>query len=111
LFQNFVRNFLQREQSRFRVRREERIRWDIGDAAGGAPPPLPRMQADATLTGADRKIVIETKCATQMWQIHYERRSVRSEHLYQLFAYLQNGEAAGPLDRDASGLLLYAGDT
>ena len=30
---------------------------------------------------------------------------------YQLFAYLRNGEAAGPLDRDATGLLLYAGDT
>ena len=65
------------------------------------------MNTDATLTGRGRVIVVETKYTPRQFQEHFGTSSVRSEHLYQLFAYLLNLAKRVPVGRSVEGLLLY----
>lgn len=107
LFQAFVRNFLRHEQDAFRVG-AEKIAWDSARADPDAEW-LPGMNTDITLWSPARKIVIETKFYKHPLQVAWSGSAkLRSDHLYQLFAYIKNLEAKGGLDRDAMGVLLYA---
>src|SRR5215210_7151669 len=53
------------------------------------------------------KIVIECKYTHHVLQENWGKLSSRSDHLYQLFAYLKHLEARGGTHRDCEGLLLY----
>lgn len=102
LYENFVRNFYRREQDDFKVSREN-IEWDVvGDATY-----LPRMQTDISLTSKDRKIVIDTKYYAEVFASNLGSEKFRSNNLYQIFAYLKNGEARGGINTQAEGMLLY----
>jgi len=107
LFESFVRNFLAREQKTFQVG-SRKFRWStesapVGDCA------LPEMKTDISLTRDDREAVVETKFVGDPFPARFGRPTVRSDHLYQLFAYLRNSrrgrgeQAPVPL-----GVLLYA---
>jgi 5-methylcytosine-specific restriction enzyme subunit McrC len=106
LFERFLRNFYRREQGEFSVRREH-IRW--GNATGSplAMQLLPRMMTDISLTSADRKIVIDAKFYRETLQRQFGKATVRSSHLYQLFAYLTNLATRGGLNARVEGMLLY----
>lgn len=106
LFEAFVRNFLRREQTAFRVGRQ-RIPWDAAPIGGSDATLLPGMHTDITLTRPGQRIVVETKCVQRtLVQGAHGAAKFRSDHLYQLHAYLSN------LDRDGGppsrGVLLYA---
>jgi 5-methylcytosine-specific restriction enzyme subunit McrC len=102
LFERFVRNFYRREQGEFRVKRS-RIPW----AAAGDTALLPQMHTDVTLAGRGRVVVVETKYTARQLQEHFGAQSIRSEHLYQLFAYLLNLAKKVPTGRSVEGVLLY----
>ena len=104
LFERFLRNFYKREQRQFRVKRD-RIRWNTGafDAMGL----LPEMLTDLSLVSAKRKIVIDAKFYCETLQTYHGKASVRSGHLYQLFAYLRNLAPRGGVNECAEGILLY----
>jgi 5-methylcytosine-specific restriction enzyme subunit McrC len=102
LFERFVRNFYRREQIEFRVRRH-RLKW----AATGETALLPGMHTDVTLSKRGRVIVVETKYTANQLQEHFGTSSIRSGHLYQLFAYLQNLAIQVPTSHQVEGLLLY----
>jgi 5-methylcytosine-specific restriction enzyme subunit McrC len=101
LFERFIRTFYRREQSEFRVG-TRRVLW----AATGETTLLPTMQTDVTLCRPGRRIVIETKYTANQLREHFGARSIRSEHLYQLFAYLLNLARSRPGCR-VEGVLLY----
>jgi 5-methylcytosine-specific restriction enzyme subunit McrC len=65
------------------------------------------MRTDVSLTGPDRKIVIECKFYQKTLLTHRygEQEKIRSQHLYQLYAYLQNLSRRS--DQRVEGLLLY----
>ena len=104
VFEAFVRNLLKREQKAFNVCRP-RLVWDTGDAPRSGM--LPGMQLDIFLDSAGRRIIVDTKYTVASTQTHRERETIRSGHLYQLFAYLRN--AVGTLGH-AEGVLLYPAD-
>ena len=88
LFENFVRTFY-RVHTNFRVRRED-IYWRwiaVDQVAAGL---LPKMQTDISLTSETRKIIIDCKFTPEALQKHYEAETLRSAHLYQINAYMDN---------------------
>jgi len=105
IFERFVRNFFRHEQDDFEVS-SERIAWDIGKRTKEVEL-LPNMHTDASLRSRERTVIIETKYYSETLHTHYDRKVLRSGHLYQLFAYVKNLEKRAGPDRRAEGLLLY----
>ena len=102
LFENFVRNFY-REHTNYRVRRED-IQWNLIARDPSAAKLLPKMQTDINLEVEGRKIIIDCKYTPEATQTHYESEKLRSEHLYQLHAYLSN---LPDQESRCEGMLLY----
>ena len=102
LFENFVRNFY-RTHTKYRVRRED-IRWKLITRDPSAAELLPKMQTDISLEVEGRKIIIDCKYTPEATQTHYESEKLRSEHLYQLHAYLSN---LPNQESRCEGMLLY----
>jgi 5-methylcytosine-specific restriction enzyme subunit McrC len=117
LFEAFVRNFYRREQEEFRVG-SELIPWQRVEASEEDLRYLPVMRTDVSLNSKERQIVLDTKYYAEALQSYRSSDTVRSGHLYQLFAYLQNcaarasddrttALAAVPVDAAVEGILLY----
>jgi len=106
VFQDFVYNFYRIEQSQFTVS-SERLDWDVSYKDRNAEALLPGMMTDVCLDSGSRKIVIECKYTPDVLREHWGKLSSRSEHLYQLFAYLKHLEARGGAAQFCQGLLLY----
>ena len=105
LYESFVRNFYKKEAREYRVGREN-IAWKWHAVDDTSASLLPRMQTDISLESADRKIIIECKFTPEATQHHYEADKLRSSHLYQIHAYLNNLEP-GPLTDTCEVVLLY----
>ncbi len=102
LFEKFVRNFY-RKHTNYRVRRED-IQWNLIAQDPSAAKLLPKMQTDISLEVEDRKIIIDCKYTPEATRTHYESEKLRSEHLYQLHAYLSN---LPHRESRCDGVLLY----
>ena len=64
------------------------------------------MKTDITLHKGDRTLIIDTKYYGKMMQEQFDKQTIHSGNLYQIFTYVKN------LDKDntgnVSGILLYA---
>ena len=88
LFENFVCSFYRVETS-LKVRREDNYwRWIAADQVAAGL--LPKMQTDISLTSDTRKVIIDCKFTPEATQTHYEAETLRSAHLYQINAYMDN---------------------
>jgi len=103
LYEKFIFAFYKRETT-FSVSRPQ-IKWVVDNENTSA---LPIMQTDLVLKKGNKTLVIDTKFYSENMISRFENSPVkhRSDHLYQLFAYIHNwkvekGEAIG-------GMLLYA---
>ncbi|MCP5525071.1 MAG: 5-methylcytosine-specific restriction endonuclease system specificity protein McrC [Verrucomicrobiales bacterium] len=103
LYEAFVRNFY-RTHSRFQVKGED-IRWRWTGADETSTRLLPKMRTDVSLTAPDRKIIIDCKFTPEVTQHHHGVEKLRSTHLYQINAYMDNlqGENADTCEM----MLLY----
>lgn len=66
---------------------------------------LPRMQTDITLQKDGRTLIIDAKYYGKSMAQSYSKETLRSAHLYQIFAYVKNMDIANT--GNVSGLLLY----
>lgn len=105
LFQRFVRRFLEVEQGRWTVSAPHLAFAASGDRLGLAR--LPQLETDLVLgrRGVGEWIV-ELKCVRETLQRRNGRSRLRSDHLYQVLAYLETRAHAGR--RARGGVLLYA---
>jgi len=109
LFEAFIRNFYQREQTRYRSGADT-IAWQFAPESTGNLDLFPRMVTDITLASAFEKIIIEVKYYPEaMVQNRFGDFRLRSNNLYQLFAYLNNVALSSehPGNAHCSGILLY----
>ncbi|SFW22571.1 5-methylcytosine-specific restriction endonuclease system specificity protein McrC [Ruminococcus flavefaciens] len=67
---------------------------------------LPTMQTDITLHKGDKTLIIDAKYYGRSMIENYDKATLRSAHLYQIFAYVKNMDVEN--DGNVSGLLLYA---
>jgi 5-methylcytosine-specific restriction enzyme subunit McrC len=106
LFQNFVKNLLKRRLGRDYKVASRQLEWQ--NVAG--PPDqlrlIPTLNMDVVVEKGSRVLVIETKYTPEVTTVRFNVERARTDHLYQLFAYVQN-YAAAAAGRDIKGLLLY----
>ncbi len=90
LFEEFVRTFY-RIHTDYRVKREDIYwRWIAADQVAAGL--LPKMQTDISLTSECRKIIIDCKFTPEATQQHYDAVTLRSSHVFQINAYMDNLE-------------------
>jgi 5-methylcytosine-specific restriction enzyme subunit McrC len=102
IFQDFVRNFFRLEQKAFAVK-GERVEWPVDESYGRGHKLLPTMNTDVSLLNDSRAIIIECKWTGATLQ----RGRVRSDHLYQLSAYIRHHKRALTSPSAVERLLLY----
>jgi len=105
VFEDFLRNFFQLHRAEYRVRAES-PEWYVSEATEDDLALLPRMVTDITLRHPNRTIIVDAKFYTQALARSPYGERVRSQHLYQLVAYLQN-ERMRQHHKGLSGMLIY----
>lgn len=102
LYEKFILGYYQVHHPKLQANAEQ-IRWDLEN---GRVDFLPVMQTDITLRQGEKVLIIDAKYYKEVMQTRFEGKKIRSEHLYQIFAYVKN------LDREhtgkVGGMLLYA---
>ena len=105
LFEKFVLEYY-RVHHRELSANPDHIEWDINEHETAVIDFLPDMKTDITLHKGNRTLIIDTKYYGQMMQKQYDKQTIHSSNLYQIFSYVKN------LDKDntgnVSGVLLYA---
>lgn len=102
LFERFLFSFYQKEQGGYTVAAPH-LTW----RASGHPDALeylPLMRTDIVLRNAKRTMVIDAKYYADTLTEYFGKSTVRSGHLYQLFAYLQHLDTS---PAEVVGVLLY----
>lgn len=108
LFEEFVCNFYRRELHGWKVRRSEKIAWDLVPLTPDAGRYVPEMRTDILLRGAGRTVLIDTKFYAEAFASRFEKDKLRSAHLYQITTYLRSLAATtAGADATAAGVLLY----
>ncbi len=109
VFEDFVKEFYKREQSRYTVNRGgRRIHWFSSEGATEEDlGMIPRMEGDVLLDSADRRIVMDAKFYKEALKGRGGAKKLRSGNLYQLLAYLRNREKTTDGGPKHDGILLY----
>lgn len=106
LFEAFVFGFLRLERPELRVVREKSISWNAVRREG---PQIPGMRADLFVPArGGRGAIVECKCEKD--PLDRDGATLKSRHLYQLWAYLTNYTRTQPEQPAPLGVLLYATD-
>jgi 5-methylcytosine-specific restriction enzyme subunit McrC len=85
------------------------LTWPFLSASPGLAPILPRMVTDIMLDTpkADRRLVIDTKFTSIVRSSRFGEERLKSEYLYQMYAYLRSQEGRGHLWDTSAGLFLH----
>ena len=104
LFEAFVKNFYQKEQTEYRVSAKQ-FEWDAACSEEDRAL-LPIMRTDVSLQSDEHSLIIDCKFYKEALTYRYEKAKVHSSHLYQLYAYLRNAERYSGWEQ-SNGILLY----
>jgi len=113
LFEKAIGNLYKVELPRtegWRVLPGKRIAWPVESSTPGIGMYLPNMITDIVLENSlqGRRIIIDTKFTNILTKGKYDNRSFKSEHIYQIYAYLRSQERADdPASQTSEGMLLY----
>jgi 5-methylcytosine-specific restriction enzyme subunit McrC len=109
LFEAFVRGFLRHHLDGARVQREH-LRWADASGEPAALRLLPLMKTDVSVRTPGQCTIVETKFVRRPFRELEggKRLKLRSDHLYQLFAYVKNTRGRTPASMNVDGVLLYA---
>ena len=104
LFERFLFRFYEREQAAYTVEAPH-LEWHATGEAE-ALQFLPRMRTDIVLRNSERTLVIDAKYYADTLEEYFGKTSVRSKHMYQIFAYLRHLATADGA-KPVTGILLY----
>lgn len=70
---------------------------------------LPQMRTDVTLTNGNKVLIIDAKYYERSMQVFYDKHTVHSANLYQIFTYVKSKDFEMRKEpHEVSGMLLYA---
>ena len=111
IFERFVANFykLNLDSSEWRLQYHKQLEWQIDETKTVGDLRVPRMETDLFLTHlpSRRVFVLDTKFYQSPFDQRNGTRSLKSEHLYQLYAYIASQDRAGMEHQPYNGILLY----
>lgn len=102
LFQNFILEYY-RKHFPFLKPKASKIDWNSDNKVIDY---LPQMKSDVTLSYDDFVLIIDTKFYKKSMQTYFDKQTVISGNLYQIFTYVKNKDISN--SGKVSGMLLYA---
>ena len=107
LYEKFILEYYRREHPKLSAGAPY-IDWALDD---GFDDMLPAMHTDIMLEQGRTVLIIDAKYYSHTMQQQFDKRSVHSSNLYQIFTYVKNKEvelSSIPKAHSVSGMLLYA---
>ena len=105
LYEKFILEYYRKEQPEL-IANASQIPWQLDDDFGDM---LPVMQTDIMLTKDEKTLIIDAKYYAHTTQRQYDKNTLHSGNLYQIFTYVKNKEAElAEQPHKVAGMLLYA---
>ena len=105
LYEKFILEYYSRHYPKLHVSASQ-IPWDVDD---GVREMLPVMQSDIYLQKDNTVLVIDAKYYSHTTQMKFDKHTLHSNNLYQIFTYVKNCDYKfGNEKHKVSGMLLYA---
>lgn len=104
LYEKFVLEFFRKHYPMLNAQAAQ-VEWNVNKSVPSSNL-LPIMQTDIMLQFNDRTLIIDTKYYTRSLQYQFDKATIHSNNLFQIFAYVMNLDKShtGKID----GMLLYA---
>ena len=105
LYEKFILEYYKKEYSYIKTNAAQ-IKWQLDDGMGYM---LPNLLSDITLEYDNKVLIIDAKYYSHIMQNRYEKETIRSANMFQIFTYVKNKEAE-LMDKphEVAGMLLYA---
>ncbi|SUP41730.1 5-methylcytosine-specific restriction endonuclease system specificity protein McrC [Veillonella criceti] len=105
LYEKFILEYYKRHYPEVNVSASQ-ISWAVDD---GIRTMLPVMQSDIHLQKENVVLIIDAKYYSHTTQSRYDKHTLNSNNLYQIFTYVKNRDYEfGGEEHKVSGMLLYA---
>ena len=105
LYEKFILDYYRREWKQISASASQ-IPWQLDDDYDEM---LPIMQSDIMLTAGEKVLIIDAKYYSHTTQRQYDKHTLHSGNLYQIFSYVKNKEVElTDVPHEVSGMLLYA---
>lgn len=105
LFEHFVLEYYRTHHKNL-CANPDKIKWNIDQKKSHGINYLPEMKSDITLHCGDHTLIIDTKYYKSTVQNYFNKNTIHSANLYQIFTYIKNYDSDN--SGKISGLLLYA---
>ena len=107
LYEKFVLEYFKRHHSYLSEVRAAQVKWNLAEGAEeNIIRFLPIMQTDVFLRYKEQVLIIDTKYYSHTMQMQYNKATLYSGNMYQIFTYVKNQDAMNT--GNVSGMLLYA---
>lgn len=105
LYEKFILEYYKKEYPYIKTNAAQ-IKWQLDDGMGYM---LPNLLSDITLEYDNKVLIIDAKYYSHIMQNRYEKETIRSANMFQIFTYVKNKEAE-LMDKphEVAGMLLYA---
>jgi len=105
LYEKFILEYYSTEYPNIRAEAAQ-IKWMLDDDSCSM---LPIMKSDITLTYGNKVLIIDAKYYGHTTQVQFDKHTIHSGNLYQIFTYVKNKEVElKDVPHEVSGMLLYA---
>ena len=105
LYEKFILEYYRREYPQISANASQ-IPWQLDDDMSAM---LPVMQTDIMLAYEEKTLIIDAKYYAHSTQVQYDKHTLHSGNMYQIFTYVKNKEAElANIPHEVSGMLLYA---
>ena len=105
LYEKFILEYYRKEYPQITANASQ-IPWQLDDDIRAM---LPVMQTDIMLSYGEKTLIIDAKYYAHSTQIQYDKHTLHSGNMYQIFTYVKNKEAElADMPHEVSGMLLYA---
>lgn len=106
LYEKFILEYYRKEYKNQITANASQIPWQLDNEENSM---LPVMQSDIMLQCDDRVLIIDAKYYEHSTQVQFDKHTLHSGNLYQIFTYVKNKEyELRDRDHKVSGMLLYA---
>ena len=105
LYEKFILEYYRKEYPQITANASQ-IPWQLDDNMSAM---LPVMQTDIMLSHGEKTLIIDAKYYAHSTQIQYDKHTLHSGNMYQIFTYVKNKETElADKPHEVSGMLLYA---
>ena len=105
LYEKFILEYYRKEHPELTANASQ-IPWIVDD---GVKDMLPIMQSDIMLSKENQVLIIDAKYYKNTMQTQFEKQTLHSGNLYQIFTYVKNKEAElEDKQHEVAGMLMYA---